>query len=154
MKKIIKILIIWFILGMFYYVIEGLWRIPTNHGYASVWILPVGGLCGLAVGSINQIPKFYNLKIILQSLIGAIITLIIEFISGCIFNLWLGWNLWNYNDMWGNILGQITPLFGLFWLLLMPLAIWLEDKIRYVLFKETKWNYSIVNIYKDFITFK
>ena len=79
-SKLLKVLLIWFILGMMYFTLEGIWRIPKG-GYANIAMLPVGGLCGLCVGTINQIPKFYNMKIIYQSIIGAVITTIIEFIT-------------------------------------------------------------------------
>ena len=43
MSKIFKILTIWFIIGMCYFVIEGIWRIPKG-GYANIAMLPIGGL--------------------------------------------------------------------------------------------------------------
>lgn len=152
MKNTSKILIIWFLMGSCYYVLEGIWKIPKG-GYANIVMLLVGGLCGLAVGSINQIPKFYNMKIIYQSLIGALITLCIEFLSGLVLNVWLGLGIWDYSNLPFNLLGQVCLPFGLLWFLIMPLAIWLEDTIRYKLFQEGTY-YSLKQIYLEFITFK
>ena len=147
---IAKILAIWFILGTFYFTLEGIWRIPKG-GYANIVMLPIGGLCGICVGSINQIPKFYNMKVIYQSIIGALIVTFIELISGLVLNCYLGLGIWDYSNLPFNILGQICLLFSLIWLSIMPLCIWLEDKIRYVLWNEGS-NYSLKSIYVEFIT--
>ena len=135
MKNTAKILLIWFLLGIVYYALEGIWRIPDG-GYANITMLAVGGLCGLAVGSINQVPRFYNMKIIYQASIGAAITLLIEFISGVVLNIWLGLAIWDYSHLPLNICGQICLPYALLWLAIMPFAIWFEDKIRYLVFKE------------------
>ena len=147
---IAKILAIWFILGTFYFTLEGIWRIPKG-GYANIVMLPIGGLCGICVGSINQIPKFYNMKVIYQSIIGAVITTIIEFISGLFLNCYLQLGIWDYSNLPFNILGQVCLPFSLIWFVIMPLCIWLEDKIRYVFWNEGS-NYSLKSIYVEFIT--
>ena len=149
-SKLLKVLLIWFILGMMYFTLEGIWRIPKG-GYANIAMLPVGGLCGLCVGTINQIPKFYNMKIIYQSIIGAVITTIIEFISGLFLNCYLQLGIWDYSNLPVNILGQVCLPFSLIWFVIMPLCIWLEDKIRYVFWNEGS-NYSLKSIYVEFIT--
>ena len=41
-----------------------------------------------------------------------------EFAVGCLVNLRLGWNVWDYSARPGNLLGQICPLFCFLWLLL------------------------------------
>lgn len=152
MKNTAKILLIWFLLGAFYYALEGIWRIPKG-GYANIAMLAVGGLCGLLVGGINQIPKFYNMKVIYQSLIGTVMTLLVEFLSGLVLNVWLGLGIWDYSNMPFNILGQVCLPFALLWLLVMPLAIWLEDRIRYLVYHEGT-SYSIKTIYWEFFTFR
>ena len=153
MTKIFKILSIWFIIGCLYFVLEGLWRIPTTGGYANIVMLPIGGLCGLCLGSINQIPKFYNMKIIYQSLIGSIIITSIEFISGCILNIWLNLGIWNYSNTPFNICGQVCLLYSFLWFLICPFGIWLEDIIRYKLWDEGEY-YSLKSIYIDLFTLK
>lgn len=151
-NKIIKLLILWFILGMCYFTLEGLWRIPKG-GYANIIMLFIGGLCGLLIGSINQIPKFYNLAIWKQSFIGTIIALIVEYISGYILNIRLGLHIWDYSNLYFNINGQICLLYTVLWFLLIPTAIWLEDWLRYKLWDEGDY-YSLVSIYKELITGK
>lgn len=148
MKKIVKALILWFCLGAIYYVIEGIWRIPRG-GYANIAMLPIGGLCGLAVGYINQIPKFYQMKVLHQSLIGAALVLCVEFLAGLILNVWLGLGLWDYSGLPFNLMGQICLIYGVLWVFLMPFAIWLEDTLRWGFWRDREI-YSLGSIYKEF----
>jgi len=156
-----RIMLLWLILGAVYLTIEILWRGKTH-----VSMLIVGGLCGILIGAINQIPFFYKSPIIIQAVIGAFIVLIIEFSSGCIINLWLGLDVWDYTGQFGNIMGQVCVQYGVLWLFLMPFAIWLEDTARWLMFS---WDtlmsrssvrkpdippYTVFNIYKEFFTFK
>lgn len=105
-----RILTIWAALGAAYVVLETLFR-----GYSHPSMFVVGGLCGVLVGAINQAPRFYRAPVIVQSVIGAVIVLAVEFISGCVLNLWLGLGVWDYSNQPGNVLGQICPAFGLLW---------------------------------------
>ena len=72
------------------------------------------GLAPNAVGNFVQLANsgFYD---------GAAITLV-EFAVGCTVNLWLGWGVWNYANVPGNVLGQICLPFSLIWLLLCAAA--------------------------------
>lgn len=149
MSKVLKVLTIWFLMGMVYFVIEGIWRIPKG-GDANVVMLPIGGLCGLLIGSINQIPKFYNMSVFKQSLIGTGIVLVIEYTAGYILNIKMGLDIWDYSDMFFNINGQICLEFGLLWLLLMPAAIWLEDFIRFKFWNEGE-GYGLKDVYMEFL---
>lgn len=45
---------------------------------------------------------------------GAVITAV-EFVTGIIVNILLGWDVWSYGQMPYNLLGQICPLFTVFW---------------------------------------
>lgn len=152
MRQMRKILILWLLLGMAYYTLEGVWAIPKD-GQASIIMLLIGGLCGVLVGGINQVPRFYRLKVVWQALIGAGIVTAVEFAAGCIINLWLGLHIWDYTKLPCNVLGQICLPFTALWVLLMPFAIWAEDAIRWALWREGK-PYSPLDIYVEFITFK
>ena len=47
----------------------------------------------------------------------------IEFISGCIVNLWGKLEVWDYSDMPANFLGQICLYYSILWgLLTIPIA--------------------------------
>ena len=153
MKNSKKILVLWFCLGAVYYAVEGLFHLFTNDGWANVLMLPIGGFCCVAVGGINQIPMFYRLNIIFQSLIGMVIVTLVEFVSGCVLNLLLDLNIWNYSKLPLNILGQVCLLFSVIWFFLMPAAIWLEDMLRFKLWNEGSY-YSLKSIYKELVELK
>lgn len=137
MKYFAKYLILLFIGGSAYYGIEVLAR-----GFSHWTMFLVGGTCFILIGIINEItPK---MPLIRQMFLSAIITTVIEFISGCILNLWLGWNIWDYSDEFGNILGQICAKHSIYWFLLSSIGIVLDDYIRYFLFGEEKPKYTII----------
>ena len=137
MKHFAKYLILLFIGGSAYYGIEVLAR-----GFSHWTMFLVGGTCFILIGIINEItPK---MPLIRQMFLSAIIITAIEFISGCILNLWLGWNVWDYSDEFGNILGQIRVKHSIYWFLLSSIGIVLDDYIRYFLFGEEKPKYTII----------
>lgn len=136
------------IMGAMYMVLEGLWR-----GWTNISMLFVGGLCAFLIGRLNEQNTFKNLKIWQQSLMGTIITLIIEFVSGLILNKWLGFHIWDYSNTWGNVMGQICIPYALLWFLLMPFCMFIDDYLRDKLFKEEK-PYGLLEYYKKLRTFK
>lgn len=154
-----RILTLWAALGTVYVALEVIFR---GCSHPSMFV--VGGLCGLLVGTINQCPRFYHAPVALQSVIGALIVLCVEFVSGCILNLWLGLGVWDYSGMAWNLLGQVCPTFGLLWLLIMPLAIWAEDTGNWLIwyYEMNVHNrqtippdfamYSLKSVYVDFVT--
>ena len=94
-----------------YSIIEILWRGNTH------WTMSItGGLCYLAIYHIDttRSGEPWWKKCILCS--AAITSL--EFLVGCIVNLQLGWNVWSYDRLPGNLMGQICPLFSLLWFFL------------------------------------
>ena len=146
--RLSRLFILWFCMGMIYLTIEGLWR-----GWTNIVMLPIGGFCGVAIGALNQSPAFYKAKMVWQCLIGAVIVLTVEFISGIILNVWLKLGIWDYTGKFGNIAGQICAQYGILWFLLMPFAIWAEDYLRWLFWHEDN-PYSILRIYKELFTFK
>lgn len=137
MKQILKYTSLLLIGGAIYYCIEILVR-----GFSHWTMFLVGGICFILVGIINEItPK---MPLIWQMLLSAVIITTVEFVSGCILNLWLGLSIWDYTDEFGNILGQICPKHTLYWFLLSAVAVFLDDFIRYKFFGEEKPHYKIV----------
>ena len=151
----------WFALGGLYLALEGIWR----GGWTHIAMLPIGGLCGLCVGAVNQIPRFYKSRMIWQAVLGALIITAIEFVSGCVVNLWLGLAVWDYTDRPLNVLGQICLPYTLLWVALTPFAIWCEDTLQWLLWA---WDwlsgrkpvypeiapYSLKSIYWELITLR
>ena len=134
---VVKNLILFEIGGLIYSLIEIIYRGNTH------WTMfIVGGLCFLLVGWIN---KFFSWDLALwkQMLIGGTIITAVEFVSGCIINLWLGWNVWDYSHVPLNVLGQVCLPFYFAWVGLSLIAIILDDIIRWLFFNEEKPRYKI-----------
>lgn len=138
MKQWLKYGFLFWFGGSFYITLEVLYR-----GY-SHWSMGVlAGIVFIAIGLLNKVWG-WETDLALQVLIGTIIATVSEFITGCIVNLWLGWNVWSYSNMWGNILGQICPQFVLVWIPIVLLAIVLDDILRYLAFNEKIPRYYIL----------
>lgn len=123
--------------GIIYGLIEFLAR-----GYTHWTMVVLGGLCFLAVGAINEFLP-WEMPFIKQMISGCLIITALEFVTGCIVNLRLGWAVWDYSDRWGNFLGQICPLYSFYWFLLSAVAIVLDDYLRYKWFGEQKPKYKL-----------
>lgn len=102
----------------------------------------LGGLIFVLVGEMNQVWG-WETSLLKQIAAGVGITLAGEFVTGCIVNLWLGWVIWDYSDLPGNILGQVCPQFALLWIPLVLLAIVLDDVIRWQFYGEECPRYYI-----------
>ncbi len=135
MKAILKAIILMAAGGMLYALFEIGFR-----GYTHWTMIIVGGLCFYLIGLINE-TNLWKMKIWKQCLIGSLVVTAVEFVSGCIINLWLGWGVWDYSDMPFNILGQVCLPFSALWVLLSALAIILDDYLRYWLYHEEKPHY-------------
>ena len=136
--RAIKALVLWGIGALLYVCCELLFR-----GYSHWTMFLVGGICFVLIGAINEwIP--WEMPIWQQAIIGAVIVTAIEFVSGCIINIWLGWDVWDYSDMPFNILGQICLPFTAIWFALAIVAIIFDDYLRYWMFGEEKPHYKLV----------
>lgn len=120
-----------------YYIVELLFR---GYSHWSMFIL--GGMCFYYAGIQNEYVS-WNYPLWKQLIKVEAFVLISEFITGCIVNLWLGWNVWDYSNLAGNILGQTSWQFALLFLPLCLVAIILDDYLRYWLFKEEKPYYKL-----------
>lgn len=128
MKKL-RPLILFGIGGLIYVLIE---LIARGRSHWSMFI--VGGLAFFLIGCINE--KCRKMPLVRQMLIGAIVITALEFVCGCIVNLWLGWNVWDYSNMPFNLLGQICLPFTAIWFFLSVVAVVLDDWIRHILWGE------------------
>lgn len=138
MKDCIKNMILSSIGGILYIITENIWR-----GYSHWTMFFVGGLCFLLIGTINEILP-WDMPLWKQAGIGAVIITSIEFITGCIVNLWLEWNVWDYSGQPGNLMGQICILYTLIWFVVSLAAIVADDWLRYWIFKEERPRYKYI----------
>ena len=142
MKKAIKPAVLFCTGGSIYIIIEIVWRALRNTDPTHWTMFVLGGLCFLLIGAINEYFS-WEMPFWLQSAIGAVVVLALEFIFGCVLNLWLGLNVWDYSDVRFNILGQVCLPFAFAWFFLAEVGIVLDDYLRYWLFGEEKPRYRM-----------
>ena len=109
--------------GFAYMGIELLWR---GHTHWSMGVL--GGVCFVLIGLLDEWQDHPPLW--LQMLEGTMIVTALELLVGLVVNRWLGWNVWDYSDMPGNLWGQVCPQFMVAWFLLSALAVKLENALH------------------------
>jgi len=125
--------------GFLYLLIELLFR-----GWTHWSMFLVGGTCFLLIGGLNS---WYPWKpsLLRQMFLSALIVTAVEFISGCMINLWLGWNVWDYSHMPFHVLGQISLWFSIAWFFLSLIAIVLDDFLRWMWFGEWFPDYYLLS---------
>ena len=124
--------------GVTYGLIELAWRGHTH------WTMVVlGGALFLLLGGINEVLR-WDTPLPLQAVLCAAAVTVAEFVTGCVVNLWLGWEVWDYSHMPLNVLGQICLPYALIWVPLSALAIVLDDYLRFWLFGEERPRYQLL----------
>ena len=124
--------------GLLYILLELAWR-----GWSHWTMFVLGGLCFIGLGLINEVLS-WEMPLWRQILVGACLITVLEFLTGCVVNLWLGWGVWDYSNKPGNILGQICPQFFLLWLPVSLAGIVLDDWLRYWWWGEERPCYKIL----------
>jgi uncharacterized membrane protein len=122
--------------GFAYGTIELIFR-----GYSHISMFIAGGLCFVLIGSLNE-GRLRNMPLIGQMAISSVIITSIEFVVGCIVNVWLKLEVWDYSGLPLNIMGQVCLLFTVIWFFLSIFAIMLDDYLRYLLMGEEKHHYK------------
>lgn len=134
-SKIKKYEFLFFVGATIYVIIENLYR-----GYSHWTMFLLGGICFIALGLINEVIP-WDMSLLLQMLIGGAIITVLELITGCIVNIWLGWNVWDYSGLPFNLWGQISLFSSIGWVGLSLVGIVLDDFIRWKWFGEDKPHY-------------
>ena len=133
----VKALVLMGIGGAIYAVIELIWR---GHTHWTMALL--GGLLFVLIGAINEyIP--WDITMVAQGGIGALIVTWAERVAGLVLNVWLRLGNWDYSNLPGNFMGQICPQFTAVWVLLSIVAVVLDDWLRHWLFGEDRPHYKI-----------
>ena len=131
-----KTITLFSIMGLVYYLIEILFD-GDSH-----WTMAVlGGICGILIDQIDeQRPEWGYGR---QILTGLAIVLPLEFITGCIVNLWLNLDIWDYSNLPLNLYGQTSLAFAPLFIPIIVLGMWLGNAYRYVANNEpipkTRW---------------
>ncbi|MBR5539867.1 MAG: hypothetical protein IKU56_00615 [Clostridia bacterium] len=115
MRKFIRLFCIG---GAAYNLIEILWR---GHSHWSMFL--VGGTCFHLIGKIGT--RLQNHSVLLIGAACSATVTAVEYVSGCLFNLRLKLNVWDYSNMPANLKGQVCLLYSTLWgglsLLVLPL---------------------------------
>lgn len=123
--------------GSTYCALEVIWR-----GHSHWTMILLAAVVFICVGLLNELWS-WRTSLVVQVLAGTALATVMEFSTGCVVNLWLGWAVWDYSDMPGNLLGQICPQYTALWVPLTLVAILLDDYIRWRFFDEQKPRYTL-----------
>ena len=93
-------------------------------------------------GGLDQ--TFSKMGVLIQMIVSAVIITELEFFTGCIVNIILGYNVWDYSDMPFNLMGQICLSYSVLWMLLSIVIIYVDDVIRSRLFGEKMPAYKLI----------
>lgn len=124
-------MVLFLIFGVTYYFIEILYA-----GHSSTTSLVMGGIGGILISFINifysyDTPKWKQITLTTFTMI------FIEMTTGLMLKS-LGIRLWDYSGKFMNVEGVVCLQYSLYWLLLSPIAIQLDDLIEWTYFGAQK----------------
>jgi len=127
LKKLIKCMVLFLVFGVIYYFIEIIF-----NGHSNWSSIIMGGIGGILISIINlfyshDTPKWKQITLT------TFIMIFIELFSGLLLRA-MGFNFWNYSNKFMNVEGLICLQYSLYWLLLSPIAIQLDDYIEWIYF--------------------
>lgn len=124
--------------AMAYCLCETLWCGKTH------WTMGLlGGAMFVAIGMIDTVmPGRFGL--LTQGLMGGALITAAEFASGCLLNIALGMNIWDYSAIPLNLLGQICLPYSALWAMLSVIAVVAEDAIRCFAWDEDMPRYKLL----------
>ena len=133
-----KYMFLFLIGGFSYYFIEIAFR-----GYSHFSMFICGGLAFVLSGALNQWSHF-EMSLISQMFLSMVIITGLELVTGLIVNVWLQLNVWDYSAMPYQFMGQICLLYSVLWMALSLVCIFVDDLLRWKIFKEEKPRYKIL----------
>ena len=136
-------MLLWTWGGTVYFLLEVAYKTATGHPERISWTMLVLAiiLCIPVERAGYQLP--WDCPLWLQAAVCAALVTLVEFCAGCVLNLWIGLDIWDYSDIPFNLLGQICLPFSLVWWVLCFLFIVVFDWIRYAIIGGDKPTYSI-----------
>ena len=123
---------------MIYGGIEILWR-----GYTHWTMILLAAVISIPLDAFNE-HIGWDWPLFKQAFVGGTVITLTELAAGLVLNVWLGLHIWDYSQMWGNLLGQICPQYWAAWVLLAGIAIVVFDWLRYFLFREERPKYQLI----------
>jgi hypothetical protein len=124
-------MLLWFFGGTMYFFLEVAWKTIGGHPERISWTMLV-----LAIILSIPLERFgaelpWEMPLPVQALICTAAITIMELAAGLIINVWLGLDVWDYSDLWGNLWGQISLQYSLMWYFLSMAIIPAFDWLRW-----------------------
>ena len=108
--------------GGAYCALELLYRGRTHWA-----MFAAGGLCLSLLWGLNS--RFPRLPFAGRCLLGSGLVTGVELAFGLFCNRLMGWAVWDYSALWGNLWGQVCPLYSLYWLGLSAGVLGLQQRL-------------------------
>lgn len=136
-------MLLWTWGGALYFLLEVAYKTITGHPERISWTMLVLAivLCIPVERAGYQLP--WETPLWLQALACAALVTVTEFAAGCVLNLWLGLDIWDYSDIPFNLMGQICLPFFFVWFGICMVFIPVFDLLRYAVIGGDKPTYSI-----------
>ena len=136
-------MLLWSWGGTVYFLLEVIFKSVTGHPERISWtMLVVAILLTIPVERAGeQLP--WAVPLWLQALVCAALVTAVELAAGCVINLWLGWDVWDYTAMPGNLWGQICPQYSAIWWVLCLVFIPMFDWLRWAVEGGARPRYTI-----------
>lgn len=109
--------------GVGYCALEIIWR-----GYTHPAMALCGAVCFYFIYRLCARHPYTS--IILRALLGAAFITLTELLAGCLFNIALGWKIWDYSRLPYQFLGQISLHYSVVWFFLSILLCGIARIIR------------------------
>lgn len=110
--------------GTVYQSLELFWRGWTHPSMFWAGGVAAWGLDGLCNGVFGALPLFF------RCVAGGTVITAVEFVFGCVVNLGMGKNVWDYSDQRAQVLGQICLHSSVLWTVLSLPALLLLEVLR------------------------
>lgn len=123
MSKTKEYAMIFLLGGVIYSAVE-----VVTRGFTHWSMTIAGGICLMII--YHHFLTHPDDGILSHCLFGMITITSVEFIFGVIFNMILGWNVWDYSNMYLNFMGQICPSFSAAWFLISVPAVMICEAVR------------------------
>lgn len=122
--------------GGSYVLLELLWR---GRSHVSMFLL--GGICFWLIGWMD---RDRTIPVAVQACRGAVMITALELLTGLLLNRWLDLGVWDYSGLPANFLGQICLYYFVLWIPVSAAAVFLEDGLRWLLFRTPLPRYRIL----------
>lgn len=136
-------MLLWTWGGTVYFLLEVAYKTATGHQERISWTMLVLAvvLCVPVERAGYQLP--WECPLWLQALACASLVTITEFFAGCVLNLWLGLDIWDYSALPLHLYGQVCLPFSLAWWVLCFAFIPVFDWLRWAVIGGEKPKYYI-----------